>query len=58
MVRRILALFFINTAESQNLRTVDSYNNLSNDLGARILAVDGQTLRNVFLRAFERTLTK
>jgi hypothetical protein len=58
MVRHILALFFINTAESLNLRTVGSYKNLSNGLGVRMLAEDGQTLRNVFLRGFERTLRK
>lgn len=48
MVRNRLSLFFINTAESQNLRTAGVYRNMLNDLGARMLALDGQTFLTLF----------
>jgi len=48
MARHRLSLFFINTAESQNLRTAGVSKNMPNDLGARMLALDGQTFRDAF----------
>jgi len=56
MVRHRLSLFFINTAESQNLRTAGVYKTMPNDLGARMLALDGLTLRDSFCMLFKEFL--